>query len=169
MKKFKEMNIKSLNQNVFKLIGSDWMLITAGTKNKLNTMTASWGGLGVLWDKNVAFTFIRPQRYTFEFVENNDYYSLSFFNVMYKKELSFCGTNSGRDVNKLEQISFVPYFEEAAPCFEEARITLICKKLYGDFIKPEYFVDKSIDLNYENKDYHKMYIGEIIKVLAADE
>ena len=80
MKKFTEIDVKSINDNMFKSIGQDWMLITSGEKEKFNTMTASWGGVGVLWNKNVTFAFIRPQRYTFDFMEKNDYYSLSFFN-----------------------------------------------------------------------------------------
>lgn len=145
------------------------MLVTAGAKDAMNTMTASWGGAGVLWNKNVTFIFIRPQRYTFDFVENNDFYSLSFFSQNYKKELTFCGTNSGRDLNKIDKIPFTTNCIENAPFFEEARLVLICKKIYADFVKPDCFLDKSIDLNYPQKDYHKMYVGEIVKVVCADE
>lgn len=169
MKKFQEIDLKLLNENAFKLIGQDWMLITAGNRENLNTMTASWGGLGVLWNKNIAFTFIRPQRYTFEFVEKNDYFSLSFFSTKYRKELTFCGTNSGRDLNKIEKINFIPCFDELAPYFDEAKLTLICRKIYSDFIKPELFIDQTLDANYEKKDYHKMYIGEIVKALVSVE
>ena len=98
--KFKEISVNSINENFFKLIGEKWMLITAGNEQNLNMMTASWGGVGVLWNKNVAFSFIRPNRYTFEFTEQNDYYTLSFYDDEFKSELSFCGTNSGRDVDK---------------------------------------------------------------------
>ena len=98
---FKEISVSELNKNAFKLIGKDWMLITSGTEEKLNTMTASWGGLGVIWNTNVSFIFVRPQRYTFEFLEENDYYTLSFFGDEYKKVLSYCGKNSGRNVDKI--------------------------------------------------------------------
>lgn len=169
MKKFTEINVKSIKDNMFKSIGQDWMLITAGEKGNLNTMTASWGGIGVLWNKNVTFSFIRPQRYTFDFMEKNEYYSLSFFNQNYKKELTFCGTNSGRNINKIEKIAFNTRFDESAPYFDEARLTLICKKIYADFINPKCFIDQSLDSNYKDKDYHKMYIGEIVKVLINNE
>lgn len=169
MKKFTEIDVKSINDNMFKSIGQDWMLITSGEKEKFNTMTASWGGVGVLWNKNVTFAFIRPQRYTFDFMEKNDYYSLSFFNQNYKKELTFCGTNSGRNINKIEKIGFNTNFDESAPYFDEARLTIICKKIYADFIKKDCFIDQSLDSNYKDKDYHKMYIGEIVKVLINNE
>ncbi len=165
MAMFKEISVNSLDENFFKLIGENWMLITAGNKSSFNTMTASWGGIGVLWNRNVAFAFVRPCRYTFEFMEKNDYYTLSFYDNDYKKELSFCGTNSGRDVDKVKNIGFHPVFSEDSPFFEEARLVLICKKIYSQYITPEKFLDETIEQNYPLKDYHNMYIGEIVKVL----
>ncbi|MDQ5983131.1 MAG: hypothetical protein RUMPE_00129 [Eubacteriales bacterium SKADARSKE-1] len=168
MSGFKEVDVNSLNENVFKLIGEKWMLITAGDKDKLNMMTASWGGFGVLWNKNVTFAFIRPQRYTFGLVEKNDYYTLSFYDDdKYRDELSFCGTNSGKDINKTEKISFTPAFDKA-PYFKEAKLVFVCKKIYGQFILPECFIDESLGSNYPNKDYHKVFVGEIEKVLIKE-
>lgn len=160
---FKETECNSLNDNFFKLIGNDWMLITAGEENKFNTMTASWGGAGFLWNKNVVFTFVRPQRYTFEFMESSPYFSLSFFDNQWKKALSFCGSKSGRDVDKPAETGLTPVFDFEAPCFQQARLVLVCKKLYGQFLDIESMYDKSLDSNYKDKDYHKMYIGEVIK------
>lgn len=165
---FTEVNIKNLNQNPFQLIGDDWMLVTAGNKNNFNTMTASWGGLGVLWNKNVAFKFIRPQRYTFDFMEKHDYYTLSFYDDKFKDALKFCGKNSGRDVDKTSEINFTPVFEDDFTYFNEARLVLVCKKIYEQFIDPNNFLDEKIQSNYPNKDYHKMYVGEITKVLVKE-
>lgn len=163
---FTETSAKELNGfNTFSQIGEKWMLITAGNKEKFNTMTASWGMMGILWNKDVATAFVRPQRYTFEFLEKNDYYTLSFFESKYKKQLSYCGRNSGRNVDKIKETGLTPIFDEQAPYFKEASTVFICKKIYGQFISPEGFVDVDLDKNYENKDYHKMYVGEIIKCL----
>ena len=165
MSKFKEIDVNSIQESPFKLIGNDFMLVTAGNKEKLNTMTASWGGLGVLWGKNVSFTFVRPQRYTFEFLENNEYYTLSFYDNSFKDMLMFCGTKSGRDIDKVKESSLIPIFDEDAPYFEQAKLVLICKKLYGQFINPDCFLSKEIEKNYPLKDYHKMFIGEIVKAI----
>ena len=113
--------VKSLDQNVFTLIGEQWMLITAGTPEHCNTMTASWGGLGVLWGADVATCYIRPQRYTYEFIEKSDYFTLSFLGEAYRKQLALCGAKSGREVDKVKECGFTvcagagnaPYFQEA--------------------------------------------------------
>ena len=94
---FHETEIQKLSFNPFTKIDKEWMLVTAGNAEKCNTMTASWGGLGVLWNKYVSFLFIRPQRYTMEFLEREDYYSLSFFGSSCREALSYCGSHSGRD------------------------------------------------------------------------
>lgn len=166
----KEILVKDLKENFIKTISDDWMLITAGNqKNGFNTMTASWGGVGALWahNKGLAVTtiYIRPQRYTKEFVDKNDYYTLSFFDG-YKKELAYLGAKSGRDENKIEKVGFNPEFENSYTYFKEARLVLVCKKLYCAPIVEEGFIDKKIiDDHYPNKDYHYMYIGEIVKIL----
>ena len=166
---FKEISPEKLtNINPFARIGKDWMLITAGTEEKLNTMTASWGALGILWNKNITLTFVRPQRYTFEFLENNDYYSLSFFDSQYKKELGFCGKVSGRDVDKIKETGLSLLFDNSVPYFEEANLVLICKKIYGQFVEPSCFLDEDINGNYPEKDYHKMFAGEIIKCMIKE-
>lgn len=107
---FKEVDIKSLTFNPFTKIGSEWMLITAGDQSGYNTMTASWGGLGVLWGKNVATCYIRPQRYTKKFVDANDTFTLSFYGPEHKQALSICGSKSGRDCDKVKEAGLTPYF-----------------------------------------------------------
>lgn len=162
---FKEISCENYNANPFTSIGKEWMLITSGDKNNYNTMTASWGGVGVLWNKNVVFAFIRPQRYTYEFIENNEYFSLCFFDEQYKSALSFCGTKSGRDYDKAKETGLTANFDFEAPCFEQAKAVLICKKLYAQPFENQFIIDKSIESNYAQNDYHKMYVGEIVKVL----
>ena len=168
MKGFQEISCSQLKDNPCTLIGKDWMLVTAGTEEKYNTMTASWGGVGFLWNKNVAFTFIRPQRYTLEFVDQNEYYTLSFYGEEMRKALSFCGSKSGRDYDKARETGLVPVFDEKAPYFEQARLVLVCRKLYKQDFSPACFIDQSLDSNYKDKDYHKMFIGEIVKVLVKN-
>lgn len=166
---FKEIDIKELSFNPFAKIGSQWMLITAGNQEKFNTMTASWGGLGVLWGKNVATTYIRPQRYTKEFVDANETFTLSFYGPEYKEALNLCGTVSGRDCNKVEKAGLTPYFVDDTTAFAEAEMIFICRKLYQDTMPPENFLAKENDAKwYPNKDYHTMYISEIVKVLVKE-
>lgn len=157
--------MKNIKMQPFKEIGEDWFLITAGTKDNFNTMTASWGNIGVLWNKNVAIIYIRPSRYTLEFVDSNDCFTMSFFDGDYRKELSFCGANSGRDVDKVKATGLSPVFSDDVVYFAEAKRVFKCKKIYQDRIKPESFLDKSIDYLYSKKDYHIMYIAEIVEVV----
>lgn len=166
----REIDIKNENLNPFEKIGREWMLITAGSEEKFNTMTASWGGLGVLWNKNVAFTFIRPSRYTFEFTEREDFFSLCFFPEGYKKELTYCGRNSGRDVDKVKETGLTPIFMEGVPYFEEASMVLICKKLYSQPMGKEFVCDnEAVFPNYgENEPYHTLYVGEIVKAFVRE-
>lgn len=162
---FREINVSELkDMNVFNAIGKDWALLTSGGKEKLNTMTISWGGMGVLWNKNVSFVFVRPQRYTLEFLENNDYYTLSFLESGNKDILSFCGTHSGKDVDKIKETG-LKVLHDKAPYFEQSKLVLICKKIYSQYMNKDCFEDESLQVNYKNDDYHKVFVGEIVKCL----
>ena len=202
---FKETKPELLTDNPFKLIGSDWMLITAGTPESLkipvtngsgssivkdegypnrsltpqkgaenspapgfNTMTASWGGLGILWERKVATCFIRPTRYTFEFAERSTYFTLSFFEEKYRKALTYCGTHSGKNTDKVKGSGLTPVKEKSFIYYEEARLVLACRKIYSHDINPDRFLDPKIDDMYPQKDYHRMYIGEIVKCLVQE-
>ena len=156
---------EELQKNPFTMIGKEWLLITAEKDGKANTMTASWGGVGVLWGKNVATLYIRPQRYTKEFVDNSDYFTLCFFDESYRKALNLCGSTSGRDVDKIKECGFtVQAGAGNAPYFAEAELVLVCKKRYVQPMKPECFTDETIDGKfYPQKDYHVMYIGQIVE------
>ena len=158
---------KTLNQNVFSAIGDQWMLITAGTADRCNTMTASWGGLGVLWGAPAATCYIRPQRYTKEFVDREDCFTLAFFGEEYRKALSLCGSKSGRDIDKVKECCFtVKTAACGAPYFEEAELVLVCRKRFAQPMDPDNIPREIKDKWYPAKDYHTMYIGEIIEVLA---
>lgn len=164
---FKEIKIEDLQMNPFTKIGKEWTLITAGNKENHNTMTASWGGVGVLWNKNVATVYIRPQRYTKEFVDANDTFTLTFFEEKYRDALTLLGRKSGREGDKIAEAGLTPCVVDETIAFEEANLVLVCRKLYADEIKPECFIDGDADeKNYPEKDYHTLYIAEITKVLS---
>ncbi len=159
----KKIDIKNLQGNAVSLFDDKWCLITAGNEESYNTMTASWGALGELWNKDVCFIFIRPQRYTKEFVEREEFFTLSFFGEEYKKALTFCGRFSGRDYDKAKETGLTPVAIENSMTFEESETVILCKKIAQQEISPEGFLDKEIDSkNYPTKDYHTMYVGEII-------
>ena len=162
----KEINIRELKDNFVKMISNDWALLTAGTKDDFNTMTVSWGGIGELWNKDVCFVFVRPQRYTYEFMEKNDYFSLSFFGGDYKKELGICGSKSGRDIDKIAETGFTPVDFDNAVGFEQAKVNVVLKKLAYQDMKPDGFIDESIMKNYAANDFHRVYVGEIVKVVV---
>ncbi len=166
MNTFTQISPVEIKDNVFKAVGKDWMLITAGDDKGFNTMTASWGGLGVLWNKSVAFTFIRKQRYTYEFTEDKDLFTLCFFDEDYRNALSICGSKSGRDIDKVKETGLTPVHIDGTTYFDEARLVLVCKKQYFQDIDPKNFLNPDIEKNYPAKDYHRMYIGEIVKVLV---
>lgn len=172
MNDFKTITPEEL-ENAFRLIGKDWMLITAKGESEsgeevINTMTASWGGMGILWNKPVAFCFIRPQRYTHTLTEQSDRFSLSFFSEEYRSALRLCGTKSGRDVNKFEATGLTPTVFEGTPCIKEARITVLCRKLYADTLRADSFLDTALLQNYKDGDFHTVYVAEIKKILVSD-
>jgi len=166
---FRIIEPQAIRDNPFHLIDSDWMLVTAGTMRKWNTMTASWGGLGILWNKPVAFSFIRPTRYTYEFMEKVDRYTLSFFPERYRKSLEFCGSNSGRDVDKARATGLTPVSDRPGCIFfTQARLVLECRKLYFQDIDPKHFLNPGIVRMYPQRDFHRLYIGETTRVLSGE-
>lgn len=163
---FREITAEELNMNPFTKIGKEWLLITAGNEEKCNTMTASWGAMGVMWGKNAVTVYIRPQRYTKEFVDKDGVFTISVLSEKYRKELNYCGTVTGRDKEKIKEAGLTPYFIEGTAAIKEADMIMVCRTMYHDHIKPECFDIKENDKKwYSNKDYHTMYIAEIEKVL----
>ncbi len=167
---FKEVSFTDVKENAVDLLKNRWGLVTAGDEKGYNMMTVSWGAVGELWGKDMATVYIRPQRYTEIFLNSNDYFTLSFYSADNKKRIhGVCGSKSGRDVNKTEECSLSPRFDEAAPYFEEAEIVLICKKMAKGKFDPKEFIDSEIAGSwYPEKDFHFIYYGAIEKVLVKD-
>ena len=149
----------------FTTIGKEMLLLSAGNRFDWNTMTASWGTMGVLWNKKVVCVFIRPQRYTYDFFEREDYFTVSVLKPGSDTAYRICGTKSGRDYDKVAEAGLTPYIEGNAITFEEARLAIVCKKIYVQDLDPAGFLDSEIDRHYPQRDYHRMYCGEIVDIL----
>ncbi|MBP1760073.1 MAG: flavin reductase domain protein FMN-binding protein [Firmicutes bacterium] len=169
MSKFNEISPELFDRSPFKLIGKDWMLITAEKEGKLNTMTASWGGFGVMWGKNVAYIVLRPQRYTKEFVDNSDTFSITFLDNSFRTTMTYLGTKSGRDEDKIKNSKLTVLHMDDVPYFEEATIAILCKKLYAQNYQPECFIAQELNEKwYPDVDHHTLYIAEITKILVKE-
>lgn len=168
--KYHTLKPEEISGNPFVRIGKQWMLVTAEKEGKINTMTASWGGMGVLWRKNVVFVFLRPQRYTKEFVDAGDRFTLSFYGEEYRKDLTYLGRVSGRDEDKIAKVGFTPCDFDGAPAFEQAELVLTCKKLYAQEIDPSKFFNNNDcdETCYPEKDYHTLYVAEIESVFEKE-
>ena len=162
----KEINIRDIKKSAVEMISDGWGLVTAGTEEKFNTMTVSWGGLGEIWGKDAVFIFIRPQRYTFEFIEKEEFFTLSFYGEEFRNALKICGSQSGRNTDKVANAGLTPLFVDGTVSFDQAEYTLVCRKMASQFIDPKGFEDDAIEKNYSAGDYHKVYIGEIVKVYS---
>lgn len=167
---FNQVEFTDVKNNVVDLLKNRWGLVTAGDENSFNTMTVSWGAIGELWGKDMATVYIRPQRYTEEFLNSNEYFTLSFYPEDMKKSIhGICGSKSGREVDKVKETGLVPCFDENAPYFEQAEIVLLCRKVAKANFEPSQFIDSEmIEKWYEAKDYHYIYYGEIEKVLISE-
>lgn len=167
----KEVKPREIEGNPCKLIGNDWLLVCAGNKAKYNMMTAGWAGIGVLWNKPVCFIFIRPSRYTYEFIEENELFTINFFSKngsverKFRKIMNKMGTKSGRDIDKMNVDGLTPIEELGTVYFNEALQVLICKKVYYQDLIPEQFLSADIGKHYKQGDYHRIYVGEIVKTL----
>lgn len=171
---FKEIPVEALQLNPMTLIAKEWMLITAGNEERgYNTMTASWGHLGSIWGHGgglpTAVAYVRPQRYTKEFVDREEYYTLTFFPAEYKKALGYLGSHSGRDGDKVAAAGLTPVFAEDWTFFDEASLVLVCRKLYRAPLVEEGFLDREVlEDCYPKRDFHDLYIGQIVKVLVKE-
>ncbi|GAB6277084.1 MAG: flavin reductase family protein [Rectinema sp.] len=148
-----------------------WLSLFAGDFNSgaYNAMTISWGSYGQIWNKMFFQVFVRPTRYTYEFMEKYDTFTLNAFEPKYKQALSILGSKSGRDGDKIALAGLTPMAsrEVAAPCFREASLVIECRKMYWQDIDNTHFLDSSIEGNYAEKDYHRVYFGEIVHVSRA--
>lgn len=163
----KEINILELDNNVFDLISKKWGLVTVKCNDKVNAMTVSWVQLGHLWNKNVVTVYIRPQRYTYEFIEKEDTFSLAFFVEGHREQLAYLGSISGRDEDKLKKCNYTTTLIDGVPVIDQADLVLLCKKIYVDDIKSECFLDNDLkDACYPKSDFHRAYTAVITKVLV---
>lgn len=165
MHQFQDYPIDLFDTNPFTKIGTDWMVVTAGTEAKVNTMTASWGGLGVLWGKNVAFIFVRQSRYTKEFIDANDTFSLTFFED-HHMDMKYLGSVSGRDEDKIANAHLHVDYSGATPFIDEGNLVMICKKLSKTNLTSDSFLRPELEAFYKDGDYHTMYVAEITQILA---
>lgn len=163
----KKINIAEQSFNPFELIGKDWMLISAGTAEKWNTMTASWGGVGVMWGKPSATCYIRQSRYTKSFVDDSEFFTLTVLKDGCRDALNLLGSKSGRDMDKMHESGLTPVMVEGQPTFEEAKLVLICRKVCKTFIGPDDMTAENVERWYADRDYHTMYIGEIVAAYEA--
>ena len=163
----REITAKEIDENIIKMISDELMLVSAGNESGFNMLTASWGGVGEIWGKDVALCVIRPQRYTLGFINKNDKFTLSFYGDN-KSVHAVCGKKSGRDVNKAELAGLTPVFTDGTVTFEQARMTIVCRKLYCQQIDKNCFIDKSLLSYYPDDDFHYAFVGEIEKVLVND-
>jgi len=162
-----EIDPRQIKDNVFKLIADDWALVTAGKLENYNTMTISWGSFGELWHKKVCFCFVRPTRHTYNFMEEAERFTLSFFETEHRPVLKLCGTKSGRDIDKMALPELTANATETgAVYFDQARLVIECRKLYTHDLDPSRFLEPAIEKEYPEKDYHRMYIGEITRCLS---
>ena len=168
---FEEINVESLKINPFVMFNNEWALLSAGNVEKFNTMTISWGDMGIMWHRPVVTVFTRPQRYTKEFVDAHDLFTVSYYSSKYKNALELLGSKSGRDSDKITESALTPYFIDGTVAFIEAHTIFVCRKLYdGQQLDGSKFVNPELDSEmYPDKDYHYFYFGEIEKVLVNEK
>lgn len=150
-------------------LDKNYALLTSGVKGNFNTMTISWGGFGTIWNKPVVTIYVKPIRYTYKFMEDNDYFTVSFYDDKYKKDLLTLGTKSGKDMDKISLTNLNPMFLDNSVSFEEANITLVCKKIYYQDLNLELIKENLssdiYDRFYGDEPVHRMYIGEVVDII----
>ena len=151
--------------DIFTQFDKKWALVTAGNEDSFNTMTISWGGMGTIWNKPVATVYVRTSRYTHEFIDNNDYFTISFFPEEYKKILGVLGSKSGREMDKMHASGLTPVQVENGITFKEAETTFVCRKLCKQPIELQNMPEDVVNSFYKADTRHDMYIGEVIKII----
>ena len=161
-----EENIRweELNVNIFDLFANRWGLVTAGT-DSFNAMTVSWGSMGVMWSKPVVTVYVKPIRYTSEYLDRYEQFTLSFFPEKYRKDLATLGTYSGRDCDKLAMTGLTPSVTENGVVYEQAELTLVCRRLYREPLKREGIPAFAVEKYYTEEAPHCVYVGEVIDII----
>lgn len=160
-----------LSLRSYHLWDTQWLVLCAGdyATRRFNAMTIGWGSIGSMWGRPFVHVAVRPSRYTFTFMQQHPTFTVSAFAEEYRPALQLLGTRSGRDGDKISAAGLTPVASEnvAAPSFAEAELTLECRTIYWDDLKPDHFLDPAIDKNYPERDYHRLYFGEIVCVWRA--
>lgn len=151
--------------DIFSVYDKEWALLTAGSKENYNTMTISWGGMGTLWSKPVVTVYVKPIRHTHRFLEESDYFTVSFYPEQYRNALLLLGTKSGRDGDKVAEAGLTPAFSDKSVTFQEAKVTLLCKKIYRQDLDTAAMPAEVADSFYTEEAAHTMYIGEVVEIL----
>lgn len=149
----------------FKKFDKQWALVTAGSLDNYNTMTISWGELGTLWSRPVATVYVKPCRYTYQFMESNEYFTITFYSEEYKKDLGILGTKSGRDGDKVALTQLTPIKVGESVGFKEAECTILCRKIYWNDLDLERIPEDIKKRYYEVEEPHRMYVGEVIDII----
>lgn len=169
MRTFETLPCEKWQDNPFTTIDKDWLLVTASYEGKTNTMTASWGSVGILWGEKVASIYIRPQRFTNTLLEKAPTFSLTVLPEKFRKELNYLGTASGRDEDKIAKAGLTIRTKDGIPYFDEGRLVLLCDKLYAQPFEEKFFVEKEVaEKVYPEKDFHILYVGRIREMLKAE-
>ena len=167
MHSFQPFPIDMLEFNPFTKFGTDWALVTVGTKAQTNPCTIGWGNVGTLWGKNITSVFLRDSRYTKELLDKHDFFSVTFFDQSHRDALQYCGSHSGRNENKIEQAHLTLNARHNIPFIDEGNLVFLCAKLAHVRLTKEMFTAPDIMHRwYQDKDMHTMYVSEIIEVLA---
>ena len=152
--------------DIFSVFDKKWALLTAGNKDSFNTMTVSWGGMGTIWGKPVATVYVRTSRYTHEFMDREGYFTVSFYPEEYRKVLGVLGSKSGRDMDKMNGSGLTAKALQESVTFEEAEITLLCRKMFMQRLEPSNITDPDAAKFYAGDAPHDMYIGEVVDIIS---
>ena len=155
----------NFNTDIFEQFDKKWALLTAGTENSFNTMTISWGGMGTLWNKPVVSVYVRTSRYTHDFMDKNEYFTVSFYPEQYKQILGILGSKSGRDIDKMKESGLTPVPVSGSMSFKEAGITIVCRKLMKQRLEVKEIPEDIAKALYEGDAPHDMFIGEVVEII----
>ena len=160
---FEQRDISTLQCNPFDMIGKNWYLLTSGTPDHYNTMTASWGAVGEMWGVPSLHCFVRTNRHTLEFMDRNALFTATFFDSGYKPALQFCGSHSGRDCDKAKETGLQPVLLDGTTTFAQARCVFVCRKLYTAMLEENGFLSRDTYNKWYGTDpLHREFVGEIL-------
>ena len=153
------------NTEIFSQFNDKWALLCAGTKDYFNAMTISWGGMGTLWSRDVVTVYVKPVRYTWQYMEKNDYFTVSFYPEKYRHDLSIMGSKSGRDCDKVALTALTPKALANGVTFEQAEATIVCRKIYWQDLDRGAMPPEVAATYYKTEEPHRMYVGEVVDII----